>query len=95
MRARSCSKSTTGAARRGAAGADVNAQAKGDFTPLHLAAGNNYAEVIEALLDAGADTSVRTVDGGTPFDYAEQREDLAVIREYSVYRRLRDERDSE
>jgi hypothetical protein len=45
-----------------AAGADINAQRSGGFTPLHLA--ENMA-VAEVLLKKGADTTVRSASGKT------------------------------
>src|SRR5207302_7722531 len=53
-----------------AAGADVNAQVTGPHaeTPLHWAASSNDLEVLDALIDAGADTEMAgsVIDGGPP-----------------------------
>jgi hypothetical protein len=52
------------------AGADVNARFRGPHaeTPLHWAASSNDVEVLDALLDAGADieASGAVIGGGTP-----------------------------
>ena len=54
-----------------AAGADVNAQCDGaphSETPLHWAASSDDVEVLDALLDAGADIEAAggVIGGGTP-----------------------------
>jgi uncharacterized protein len=53
-----------------AAGADVNARFAGQHgeTPLHWAASSDDVEVLDALLDAGADIEAdgSVIDGGTP-----------------------------
>jgi uncharacterized protein len=53
-----------------AAGADVNAQFRGPHieTPLHWAASSNDIDVLDALLDAGADIEApgAVIGGGTP-----------------------------
>ena len=72
-------------------GADVNATAAvltqegielGSETPLHLAARFNESPVvIQALLDAGANTEARDSEGWTPLHYAAgQNESPAVIQ---------------
>ncbi|MEM6326226.1 MAG: ankyrin repeat domain-containing protein [Bacteroidota bacterium] len=50
------------------AGADVNAPVpnEGGATPLHIAAGWDRAEVVRALLDAGAEMEARDEGGMTP-----------------------------
>jgi ankyrin repeat protein len=57
-----------------AAGADVNARFTGPHTetPLHWAASNDDVEVLDALLDAGAeiDATGAVIAGGTPLDDA-------------------------
>jgi len=54
-----------------AAGADVNATQRHEFTPLHAAAKHGDAELVELFLSAGADPSARTESGDTPADTAE------------------------
>ena len=48
-----------------AAGADVNARNRSDVTPLYTAAKNNIPEVVQVLLDAGADPAIHA---NTRFD---------------------------
>ncbi len=45
-------------------------------TPLHYAARFGTPETVTILLDAGADAAMKDVDGKTPFDLAEENEDL-------------------
>ena len=69
-----------------AAGAELNAQGKDGGTPLHLAATfTDNPAIIGALLDAGADASVRDDNGLTPWYYAAGREELEGSY---AYRRL-------
>ena len=51
-------------------GADVHAQDKEKWTPLHIAAGNGHTEVVELLLEKGADINAKDEYGGTPLHYA-------------------------
>lgn len=51
-----------------AAGADVNAQAKYGWTPLHLAARSGRIETARILIASGADASIRNNEGKTPSD---------------------------
>ena len=48
-------------------------------TPLHVAAAKSGAELIQALLDAGANKTVRNTNGKTPLDYATDRERPAAV----------------
>lgn len=56
------------------AGADVNARFEGPHseTPLHWAASNNDVDLLDALIDAGADIEApgAVIAGGTPLDDA-------------------------
>ena len=73
------------------AGAKVNARdARGEWTPLHLAAwfGKTPA-VVAALLSAGADPAARDKAGKTPWDYAEQN---TALKDSAPYWRLNEER---
>ena len=63
-----------------AAGADVNATQRHDFTPLHAAAQHGDAELVELFLSAGADPSARNDRGETPADTAEASGHVDVAR---------------
>ncbi len=65
------------------AGANVNATQAGGYAPLHQAAANGNAAVIELLLAHHADKTARCDQGKTPADYARERghSDLAAILE--------------
>jgi uncharacterized protein len=52
------------------AGADPNARAAGDETPLHWAASSDDADVATALIDGGADIEAPDGSIGTPLDNA-------------------------
>jgi len=58
-----------------AAPADVDAGTKDDAWArlLHQAAGAGYAELVEALITAGADVNARTEEGETPLHQAAVR----------------------
>lgn len=43
-------------------------------TPLHITAVAADAEVIEVLINAGADKTLKTAKGNTPLDYAQRHE---------------------
>ena len=53
------------------AGADVNAVNEADFTPLHGAAFRGLNEVVQYLVDHGANINARDFKGRTPFRIAE------------------------
>lgn len=63
-----------------AAGADVNARQRHDFTPLHAAAQHGDAELVELFLSAGADPTAVTDAGATPADTAEAAGHVDVAR---------------
>jgi len=48
----------------------LNIQRKTGFTPLHVAAFRGYADVVDALLQMGADATVKGDEGATPFHAA-------------------------
>jgi len=59
--------------------AQVNAKQAGDFTPLHAAAQNGQIEMVELLLEYGADPTARSQDGRTPADLAWERGHLEIV----------------
>ena len=63
-----------------AAGADVNATQRHEYTPLHAAAKHGDAELVELFLSAGADPGARTESGDTPADTAEAAGHIDVAR---------------
>jgi uncharacterized protein len=68
-----------------AAGADLNAHARDSWhheTPLHWAASNDDVELIDALLDAGADIEHpgSSIDGGPPIQSALGYAQWAAVR---------------
>lgn len=54
------------------AGADVNARQQIDYTPLMGAAANARADIIDALLAAGADPALVSTEGKRAADYARE-----------------------
>ncbi len=70
------------------AGAELHARdARGGWTPLHLAAWVcSTPAVVATLLDAGANSKVRDEDGKTPYDFAEKN---VFLRDDPVYERLK------
>jgi ankyrin repeat protein len=60
-------------------GADVNAKAENELTPLHTAAARGNMESAMLLLDQGADINAMTADGKTPLAYAEERNHPGMV----------------
>lgn len=54
-------------------GAEIEAQADRNWTPLHVAAWCGRADAVALLLDHGADTEAKTDTGRTPADWAEHK----------------------
>ena len=52
------------------AGADVNRQGEGGFTALHSAAQNGDEELVQLLLERGADAGLATANGRRAADFA-------------------------
>lgn len=53
-------------------GLDINAQNKKGNTPLHIAYQNNASEVVAELLCAGANLSLRNLEGKAPSDLSNE-----------------------
>ncbi|MDE0784613.1 MAG: ankyrin repeat domain-containing protein, partial [Planktomarina sp.] len=51
-------------------------------TPLHYAANFGKDENIQVLLTGGADAKAKDKNGKTPWDYAEDNEDLKGTKAY-------------
>ena len=65
----------------------MNAQDGRGETPLHWALTGKQFDVIDHLLDAGADASIKDDDGKTPFDYAKGNPEW--IANIALYKRLK------
>ena len=63
------------------AGADVDGQGEGGFTALHSAAMNDDAELVELLLERGADRRVENAKGRRPADLATSKRVHALLAE--------------
>ena len=61
------------------AGANVNAEVRGDGSPLIAAARRGRMEIVNALLDRGADPNMPVLGDGSPLIVASQRGHLAVV----------------
>jgi len=53
-------------------GADPNHSQAGGYTPLHSAAANGNAELVQALLKTGADRAAQSLDGKTASTFAKE-----------------------
>jgi hypothetical protein len=62
------------------AGADVSAQIKDGWTPMHYAALNGQVYAIEALKKAGANVSAQNNAGQTAMYYAVQKGHIDVVK---------------
>ena len=62
------------------AGATVDAVGNNGWTALHLAAYHGYIQVVEALLNAGADKAVKDKNGRTALDDAQRKNHPAVVK---------------
>jgi len=70
-----------------AAGYDVNQQSEGGYTALHAAAENNRLDVIQLLIENGADVDARVLTGMTPLDMAQAaayEEAVALLKEFGA-----------
>lgn len=57
----------------------LNERNKFGATPLHLAVWKNDKRTVQALLDAGADKSIKDNDGQTPLDDARTKKFAAIV----------------
>jgi cytohesin len=62
-------------------GADINARADKNITPLHWAIRNNQYDKIKWLMDAGADLNAQTTAGWTPLHYAVHHGNVNIVSE--------------
>ena len=65
-----------------AAGSDINARNEADFTALHGAALRGSHEVIQILVDYGADLNARDFRGRTPYRLAEGSKQAFYFQEF-------------
>ncbi len=65
-------------ARLIAATGDPDALQKQGYTALMIAAGNGFADAVDALLAAGADKTIKTPEGKTAGDFARERGHAAL-----------------
>ena len=65
-----------------AAGADVNAKNKNEWTHLSAAAVNGHKDIVELLIAEGADVNENESGGGTPLDWANDKELADLIRKH-------------
>lgn len=59
---------------------DVNALTDEGSTPLHWAALNGHLKIVEKLLEAGADATIKNSSGRSPVTLAEQQSHLEVVQ---------------
>lgn len=65
---------------------DVNTQDEKGMTALHHAAGSNAsgsAQVIESLLDEGADPTIQDAEGQTPVEVAQKAGNMRAVSMFS------------
>ena len=60
-------------------GADPNAKAALDITPLHLAADNGFVNVVRILMEHGANPTLKDKYGKTPTQAAAKRKHKEVV----------------
>src|SRR5918999_4862822 len=64
------------------AGADVNGQGEGGFTALHAAAANGDEDLVQLLLERGADATLLTAQGKRPADLVQTEALRTLLRQY-------------
>jgi len=57
----------------------VNGQNKLGDTPLHNAAWKGHADIVEALLERGADRTIRNNEKQTPFDLSAKNPEVGRL----------------
>ena len=75
--------------------AKVNATDKHGFTPLHNAASEGHAQLVDLLLGTGGDINARDEDGATPMYLASKQGHLDVVKCLIRNRARVDERDKQ
>jgi len=79
-----------------ARGADINhpiaiAEDESNFTPIHLAATNNFPEIVDLLIQKGADVTVKTSKGQTVLDIINERpERIEKFKKSGVFWKIND-----
>ena len=58
---------------------DVNHQCRNDFTALHYAGKHKHADVVQVLIDAGADIEAKTDKGHSPLHLASRSGEVATV----------------
>ncbi|CAF0906949.1 unnamed protein product [Adineta steineri] len=59
----------------------LNTLDQSGWSPLHLAAGHNYVEIINYLLSKGADVNIKDSNGNTPLAWAKEMSATEAINE--------------
>ena len=76
-------------------GANVNQQDQYGRSPLHVAAAVDYAEMVEFLLQNGADINITTTgEGQTPIHFAAKNDAINSLQMFLEYEANIDARDS-
>ena len=65
-----------------AAGVNVNAKVGNESTALNFAAYNGHKEIVELLINNGADVNVVDEDGEAPLDFTVNKEIISLLRKH-------------
>ncbi len=65
-----------------AAGVNVNAKVGNGSTALNFAAYNGHKEMVELLINNGADVNVVDEDGEAPLDFTVNKEIISLLRKH-------------